>query len=122
MPIDRDDQTGAMIIATAKGNVPLQIAKWTEQRAFIAVTNVTARVILPAGAVLIELTATEDCYVAFGDVTVNAVQAIATDASRLFVAGVQVVAVPLDSDGVPFTYIAAIRESLNGIFQIEEVS
>lgn len=100
---------------------PLQIARWTAKRAFIAVIVTTDRVILPAGATIIELTATQDCFIAFGDNTVNAVGSIASDASRLFVTGVQAIVIPLDSSGVPFTHIAAIRDTADGTLQIEQL-
>ena len=102
------------------GGEPLQIVKWTERRAFINFADPTVRVILPAGAKVIELTATENVYINFGDVTVNATTTIATDGSRLFLAGVQTVVVPLDSGGIPFTYIAAFEAGVAGILQIEE--
>lgn len=120
MGAKRASQTGSFVFP--EGGVPLQVTEWSQKRAFITVGVASARVVIPVGAELIELTSTEDCYIEFGDGTVVAEPIIATDASRLFVAGVQVIVVPLDGAGVPFTQIAAIRESKNGILQIEEVS
>ncbi len=121
MGAKRADQTGVIVFPQENG-VPLQIVKWTERRAFINFTDPTARVILPAGAEILEITATENVYINFGDVTVDASAVIATDDSRLFLAGVQTVVVPLDGAGVPFTYIAAFTAGVDGIIQVEEAS
>ncbi len=104
-------------------NVPLQVVRWTEQRTFINFTGSTARIAIPTGAELIELTATENCYLNFGDNTVEAAATIVTDGSRIFVAGVQVIPVPIDpTTDEPYTHIAAIQSSAAGILQIEQVA
>ena len=103
------------------GGIPLQVARWTGQREFINVGASSARVTIPAGAQIIELTAAENCFIAFGGSGVDASSVIASDGSRLFLAGVQAVAVPLDGDDVPFTHVAAIRQSISGVFQIERL-
>ncbi len=100
---------------------PLQLVKWSERRVSITFTGSTQRVVIPSGALIVELTATESCYINFGDDTVAADSTIATDGSRLYLAGVQMVPVPLNSVGVPFTHIAAIQRTVAGILQIEEV-
>lgn len=102
----------------------VQILRWTGSRASISFAGTTARVALPANAELIELTATEACYIAFGDNTVDATAAINT-VSRLFVAGVQQVPVPIDpSTDEPYTHIAAIEAAAStpGILQIEDLA
>lgn len=105
------------------GGIPLQVALWTAQRAFVNFTGASARVVLPAGSEIVELTATENCYIAFGDVTVAADTVIANDASRLFLAGVQAIVVPLDANGAPYTYVAALEAvgAVNGILQAEKL-
>ena len=102
---------------------PLQVTRWTEQRAFVDFDGTTDRLIIPVGAEIIELSATENCFIHFGDVTVNATAVIATDGSRLFLAGVQVVPVPLDSSGDLFTHVAVIEAVLAtpGTLQVEQV-
>ena len=103
------------------GGIPLQVARWTEQRASVATGPSSARVTIPAGAEIVELTASESCYINFGGSGVDASSVIASDGSRLFLAGVQAIVVPLDGSGVPFTHVAAIRQSTSGIFQVEQL-
>lgn len=103
------------------GGTPLQIALWTTRRAFINFTGVTDRIALPLGCQIAELTATENAFIAFGDDSVDAVPAIASGASRLFLAGVQSIVVPLDAGSAPFTHIAVIRQTTDGILQVEQL-
>lgn len=121
MAAKRNEQTGDIVFGSENG-VPLQITEWSEQRAFINFSDPSVRVVIPNNAELIEITATENVYINFGDNTVDASTTIASDGSRLFLAGVQVVVVPLDSSGVPFTDVAAFTAGVDGILQIEEVS
>lgn len=122
MTIKRLAPTDEYVFETHR-HTPLQVTRWSEKRVALSFNNVTDRLIIPVGAVLVEITATENCFINFGDVTVDASSTIATDGSRLYLAGVQVVPVPLDSQDprVPFTHIAVIRESKSGIFQCEEL-
>lgn len=100
----------------------LQVASWeAEARIAGTIADATARFELPTGATLIEISATEDCYINFGDDTVVASSTVANGGSRLFMAGVQIVVVPEDS-GVPFTHLAFIRVSTNGIIQAEQLA
>lgn len=102
---------------------PLQVTRWSEKRIAIGFNSGTQRMLIPAGAVLVELTATENCFINFGDVTVDASSTVATDGSRLFLAGVQIVPVPLDSQDprVPYTYVAVVSEAADGTLQVEEL-
>lgn len=117
MTIEQDEQNTPVF----PGGTPLQVALWTTRRAFINFTGVTDRVALPVDCQIAELTTTENCFIAFGDNTVVAVQAIATGASRLYLAGVQAIVVPFDPNGIPFTHIAAIQESIAGTLQVEQL-
>ena len=102
----------------------VQVLRWTGSRAFISFNGTSARVALPSGAELIELVATESCYIAFGDNTIDATAAI-NSTSRLFTAGVQQVPVPIDpSTNEPYTYVAAIEaaSSTPGILQVERLA
>ena len=105
------------------GRSPLQVVRWTGDRVSVAAGTATANVQLPANAQLIELSATENCYIAFGaDNSIEATNSIGA-VSRLFMAGVQVVPVPLDPDGNLYTWIAALRAGASdGILQIERVN
>jgi hypothetical protein len=104
-------------------NTPLQIVRWTEQRDSIAFAASTLRVEIPENAAIVEFTATENCYVNFGDVTVVASSTIASAGSRLFLAGVQVIPIPLDpSTDEPYTHVAAIQHTVAGILQVEKVA
>ncbi len=103
------------------GGIPLQVARWSGKRISMTFGAGSGRVVIPAGSQTIELTAAENCFIAFGDVTVVASSTIATDGSRLFLAGVQAVSVPLDTDGIPFTHVAAIQQTVAGILQVEQL-
>ncbi len=122
MSIKRLDATDEYVFETHRHR-PLQVTRWSEKRISLAFAGTSSRLLIPAGAVLIEIVATQDCYINFGDVTVVASSTIATDGSRLYMAGTQVIPVPLDAQDprVPFTYIAVIQESVAGIFQVEEL-
>ena len=104
------------------GDTPLQVPRWTEQRESVTTSGASQRLTLPTGASLIEISAQEAAYLNFGDNTVDASAVIANGESRLFLAGVQVVPVPLDSSGDPQTHVAVLQESVAGIFQVEELS
>jgi len=86
------------------------------------VDGTTDRIALPSGAKLIELSSTADCYIMFGDVTVDATSTIGNDGvnSKLFMAGVQIVEVPL-VDGTPMAYIAYIQVAAAGFIQAEQL-
>ncbi len=86
------------------------------------VDGTTDRIALPTGAKLIELSSTADCYIMFGDVTVDATATIGNDGvnSKLFMAGVQIVEVPTIS-GVLAAYIAYIQVSAAGFIQAEQL-
>ncbi|MCK5318856.1 MAG: hypothetical protein KAJ55_13150 [Anaerolineales bacterium] len=106
----------------AKSSIPLQVTRWTGQRVGVTTSAVAELIQLPAGTELIEVTATENVYVAFGDGTVVATQSVGNDASRLFLAGVQILPVPINPLGnVPFTHMSVIEESSPGVFQAEKV-
>jgi len=100
---------------------PLQITRWTAQREFKDFTATSQEITLPTGSALIELTATQNCFIKFGATPVTATTVIADDGSRLFLAGVQVIAVPLDGSNDPFVSMAVIRESVDGTLQVEKV-
>lgn len=117
MAIDKDENDTPVF----PGGIPLQVALWTAQRAVINFNGTTQRIALPAGSEIVELTATENCFIAFGGSGVDADGAIVTDASRLYLSGVQAIVVPVDSSSVPFTYIAAIEQATAGILQIEKL-
>lgn len=121
MTVARDARTNALIISTAKGNVPLQTVPWSGARQSVTTTSASRAIPLPAGLELIEMLAVEDVYIRFGDDdTVIASSTIASDGNRLFLKGLQVVQVPISpATGVPYTFMAVIRKSADGIFQIE---
>jgi len=79
--------------------------------------------VIPAGATLIEISATVECYINFGDGTVTATLAIGNQdtASRLFQAGVQIIEVPLAA-GVLATNIAFIDGGAGGTIQVEQLA
>jgi len=109
-------------VFVSKNSTPLQVVRWTEKRVGGSLAVASARFVLPAGAELIELSATQNCFINFGDVTVVATATIATDGSRLFMSGVQTVPVPIDTvTNLPFTHLAFIRETQDGTIQAEQV-
>ncbi len=105
----------------SKSSVPLQVTRWTGQRVGVTTSAVAELIQLPANTELIEITATENVYVAFGDGTVVATQSVGNDASRLFLAGVQIIPVPIDAGNLPFAFMSVIEESSPGVFQAEKV-
>lgn len=123
MPVRRQTEgagDGGDIVFDTHQHTPLQITRWTEQRIGATFTGSNQALLIPVGAIVIELSATENCFINFGDSGAVATSTIANDGSRLFLAGVQVIVVPLDGD-VPFTHIAVIQQAAAGILQIEEV-
>ena len=119
MAIDKNDSDGTHVFPGQQGNVPLQVTRWTGNRVVATSSGATARLTIPAGATLIEIAAAEAVYLNFGDVTV---EAVADVTSHLFLAGVQVIPVPFDSDGDPFTYVALIQVATAGLVQVEELA
>jgi len=103
--------------------VPLQVARWTGKRAGLAVTDTAQTLIIPAGSIVIEISAVENCYIRFGTDSVTAADnTIGDDVSRLFLSGMQVVPVPIDATtDAPYNRISVIRATTNGIFQVEKV-
>jgi len=102
---------------------PLQVVEWSGLRASIPFSGASANVALPSDCELMELSASQSCYIAFGiDNSIVATGTIGA-VSRLFLAGVQVVPVPLNPNtSQPFTWIAAIQYTAGGILQIEKVA
>jgi len=105
----------------AHRHTPLQLPRWSEQRVGTVFTGTSQTLTLPTDALVLEITCTENCYLNFGTTGVAATAVIASDASRLFLAGVQMIIVPIDGSGDPFTHVGVIQESTSGIIQIEEV-
>lgn len=123
MSVDRDAQSDALIIPKAGKGTPLQTVRWSGQRAAVTTSGSSQRITLPAGSKVIEITAVTDAYLNFGDNTVEATSTIANDASRLMLAGVQVIPVLLDpATGEEYTHVAVLQSSTPGIFQVEQVS
>lgn len=79
----------------------------------ITTSGTSAQAALPAGSVIVRLAATEDMYIKFGN---TGLSAAATDI--LFLAGTEVMAVPRDSNGNLYDYIAAIQVSTAGVLNI----
>lgn len=67
---------------------------------------------------LLLISCTTDCYIRFGG---NSVAAAADTNSILFPRGVQPVVVPLDSQGVPYTYYSVIQVTAGGVAQLEGI-
>ena len=99
---------------------PLPVARWSGSRVNISFTSSSANVQLPTDSDIIELACTEHCYINFG--VDNTVVASSASTSKLFIAGVQVVPVPLNpSTGQPYTWMAAIQVTNPGVLQAEKV-
>ena len=122
MAIDRDTQGDALVIPTAKGNEALQVTRWTGQRDSKLTSATSQLITLPTGSKVIEITAVADVFINFGDGTPVASSTIASDGSRLLLAGVQVIPVPLNpATGNEYLKVAVIQSTVAGIFQIEQV-
>ena len=104
--------------------VPLQVVRWTGKRAAVSFDGTSKDIVIPAGSILVEMSATENCYINFGTGSApTATSTIADDGSRLFLAGVQVIPVPIDSaTDAPYTHIGVLQESITGILQVEELT
>lgn len=94
----------------------MPVGRLSQQRANITVAGASDRVALPAGATLIRLTATNDCYVQFGDNTVTA-----DNTRMIFLKGTEVMFVPAKSatDRSAMTHIAALQVATGGTLQVE---
>ncbi len=93
---------------------PVQVSGFTGEPTNLSVGPLTAATVLPAnvqGGWVVRLAATTDCYIEFGDNTVQA-----DSDSILFPQGVEYVKVP---EGA--TYIACIQVSATGILSIVNV-
>lgn len=100
-------------------NVPVPVVRWTANRIQIASAATTsAATALSTGRKAFEVRATQDCYLKFGG---NSVAATPDSSSDLFLRGVQVVPVPLDASGVPYTYVAVIRVDTDGVVQLCQI-
>lgn len=121
MTISIDEATKALIIATA-GGLPLQITRWSGQRASVTAGAAALRITLPVGSTCVEITAIQNIFLTFGDVTVVTTKVIENDGARLYLAGVQVIPIPLDpATGLVFTHVSVISDTIPGIVQIEQV-
>ncbi len=121
MTISIDQETLALIISTA-GGLPLQITRWSGQRVGLTTTASAQLIVLPVGAVCIELTAVQNIFLTFGDDSVVTTKVIENDGARLYLAGVQVLPIPLDpATGEVFTHVSVISDTIPGIVQIEQV-
>ncbi len=116
------DPTKEVVFETHR-HTPLQVVRWKEQRVALTTSGSSQELVIPAGAQLIEITAQQDCFVNFANATgVIASSTIASDGSRFFAAGVQVIPVPFDpGTTTPMSHVAVIQDTVAGIFQIEEV-
>jgi hypothetical protein len=118
----RRDPVNEDYVFGGKSNNALQVTRWTGKRVGVTTSGSAELIELPPDTELIEVTATENVYVAFGDGTVVATASIGDDASRLFLAGVQILPVPIDGgSNLPFTHMSVIEESSPGVFQAEKV-
>lgn len=100
-------------------NVPVPVIRWTGNRIQLSSGATTsAATALPTGRKAFEVRCTQDCYLAFGD---DSVAATTDDDSDLFLRGVQVVPVPLDANGVPYTHVAVIRVDTDGVVQLCQI-
>lgn len=102
------------------GSEPLQIVRFSGKRVGGAFTGSSTPFTLPTGSTIVEITATENCYLEFGSGAPVAEATIADDLSRLFLAGVQTVVVPLDGSNVPYTKCAVISAGTDGVIQFEK--
>jgi hypothetical protein len=120
MPIERKDSSDSHVFP--ENQTPLQVARWSGQRESVTSSGTSQRITLPTGADLIEISAAEAVYLNFGGGAVDATSSIADDGSRLFLAGVQVVPVPLDpATSIPYTHVAVLQVATAGLLQVEEL-
>lgn len=100
---------------------PLQVVRWDGARVASTITASSVALVMPS-TTLVEITATQNCYIRFGTGAPTASASIANDTNRLFMSGVQIVPVPIDpGTGVAYTHVAVIRVDTDGFFQVEAV-
>lgn len=75
-----------------------------------SVASSSARITLTAATELVRIAASTACYIKFGDNTVAA-----TTSDTFFPAGVEIFAVPESAPGVPYTHLAFIRQTSDGV-------
>ncbi|NIO42811.1 MAG: hypothetical protein GTO41_23265, partial [Burkholderiales bacterium] len=61
-----DQVTATHIFADVAGSEPLQVVRFSGKRVGGAFTGSSTLFTLPTGATLVEITATENCYIEFG--------------------------------------------------------
>lgn len=115
-----DQVTASHIFPDVAGSEPLQVVRFSGKRVGGAFTGSSTAFTLPTGSTIVEITATENCYLEFGSGSPVAEATIANDLSRLFLAGVQTVVVPLDGSDVPYTKCAVISAGTDGVIQFEK--
>ena len=81
----------------------------------------SAEAALPAGSLALRIGATDACFIRFGNTGVGAAALDTT--SMYFPAGVEVIGVPVDVDGVPYDYVRAIRVGASDVtVQFEKIA
>lgn len=81
----------------------------------------SAEAALPAKSGVLRIGATEACWIRFGNTGMGAAAADAN--SMYFPSGVEYLGIPLDSSGVPYDYVRAIRAGANdSVLQFERVA
>lgn len=123
MAIKRDKNGEACIISASIGNAILPLPRWRGKRLAVITTGTAQLLAMPQadGSGICEMTAQKDCYIAYGGSGVVATKTIADDGSRFFLAGVQVISIPLDSEGKEYTHVSVLMDTEAGVFQLEEV-
>ena len=102
------------IVPVDQNGFPIQTLGLSPTTVKITVGAASGRVALPPGAAhedIVRVAGNRDCYIAFGDSTVEA-----TTNDALFTQGVEAFKVPDTA-----THIAAIQESASGIMTITEL-
>ena len=102
------------ILPIDANSFPIQALALVGTTGKISITGTSARVALPSGVGhedVLRLASTTDCYIKFGDSTVEA-----TTSDALFTAGVELFKVPAAA-----THVAAIQVSASGVMTVTEL-
>ena len=81
----------------------------------------TSEAALPTGSEGVRISATEACWIRFGNTGLGA--AAADSASMYFAAGVELMGIPRDADGVCYTHVRVIKAGSNEtVVQFEKLA
>lgn len=121
MPAVRDYLARAFYFSGTQQTAPILTPSGSRVNATTSAGASTTEAALPSGSKAIRISATEACFIRFGNTGVGAAAADAN--SMYFPAGVEYIGVPVDSSGAAYDYFRVIKAGTNEtVVQIERVA